>query len=667
MYTRRVAAALAASGALALLSAAPALAGDFVGPKGTLGSKAPSASNLGPGQFVDKVDDMHVDPTSGDLFAMDSWGSLTSGRVLRFSADGTFKSATPVYTASRMFEGPYDMAIQRSKTDAGIGRVLLATGGGVYAYAIDDMAAAPTRIHTGPITSIAVDHRDGSYYFITSQDPTDTSSPDVLEKHTAAGQLVRTYPRDLEAPRTFPSSGVNLGLIVDDANGQLYLQDNSHTIWKVDMEADSSVSNVWGGIAPPALPPLTYLQNETTPIRIFTENGVTKVWTSHSGFQYNQGANEKAVGIYQLGGLAPTPLLKLGPVSTTPGPCAFAKIESYRYGQSTTSIDGRTWYIDHGNGTVQIIGPGADEPTANCFEQTDAGKPTAKIKPVEGVIGTPVTLSGEPSTDDGVIARYEWDLDDDGAYDDATGKEVQRTFARGTHPVGLRVTDEFGTSNSVAATVAVLPPAPVAKLAVSPASVEVGTAVELDASASTGDALKYRFDTGTGFQSNATAKKSVTFTSAGVKTVRVEVTDGDDRAVVASAQVTVRDKPAPTPTPTGTPVTPAATPTPVPTAVPTVVPAAAGKVTIRSAKVSGAKLSVTLACAGGTCSGQLSGAGAKSSFSLAAGKTSTVTLKLSSSIRKKLAKGKVKIALTAASGGANVKKTFSLTTKKAKR
>ena len=78
--------------------------------------------------------------------------------------------------------------------------------------------------------------------------------------------------------------------------------------------------------------------------------------------------------------------------------------------------------------------------------------PTAVIayRPAAPCPGETVTLDASGSQDPyGVICRYEWDLDNDGAYDDGTGAVVGRTFAAaGDYPVGLRVTDDDGVTDT---------------------------------------------------------------------------------------------------------------------------------------------------------------------------------------------------------------------------
>jgi plastocyanin len=69
------------------------------------------------------------------------------------------------------------------------------------------------------------------------------------------------------------------------------------------------------------------------------------------------------------------------------------------------------------------------------------------ITPASAVSGQEVTLDASASSDaEGPITAYDWDLDHDGAYDDATGPVVHHAFqippgSAVSYPVGLRVTD----------------------------------------------------------------------------------------------------------------------------------------------------------------------------------------------------------------------------------
>jgi subtilisin family serine protease len=64
-------------------------------------------------------------------------------------------------------------------------------------------------------------------------------------------------------------------------------------------------------------------------------------------------------------------------------------------------------------------------------------------------VGESITFDASTSIDaDGGIAAYEWDLDGDGTFDDATGPETGVAFdIAGNRTVGLRVVDRDGASN----------------------------------------------------------------------------------------------------------------------------------------------------------------------------------------------------------------------------
>ena len=89
-----------------------------------------------------------------------------------------------------------------------------------------------------------------------------------------------------------------------------------------------------------------------------------------------------------------------------------------------------------------------DDNPVNQTPLADAGGP------YRGDAGTTIALSGLGSSDsDGSISLYEWDLDNDGQYDDATGATAEFNAATaGTFTVGLRVTDDDGAQDIDTAT-----------------------------------------------------------------------------------------------------------------------------------------------------------------------------------------------------------------------
>jgi PKD repeat protein len=72
--------------------------------------------------------------------------------------------------------------------------------------------------------------------------------------------------------------------------------------------------------------------------------------------------------------------------------------------------------------------------------------PTAGIAVAgSAFVGDSVTISSTSTDPDGPLVAQEWDLDNDGAFDDATGPLVSKTFSRaGVHTLLLRVTDSRG-------------------------------------------------------------------------------------------------------------------------------------------------------------------------------------------------------------------------------
>jgi PKD repeat protein len=96
--------------------------------------------------------------------------------------------------------------------------------------------------------------------------------------------------------------------------------------------------------------------------------------------------------------------------------------------------------------------------------------PTAAftIVPAEPIAREPVVFTSTSVDPDGPIVATQWDLDGDGAYDDAAGETAQYFWRRaGTYPVGLLVTDRDG-ANAVVHTSVVVAPRPAGQLTPTP-------------------------------------------------------------------------------------------------------------------------------------------------------------------------------------------------------
>jgi glucose/arabinose dehydrogenase len=109
---------------------------------------------------------------------------------------------------------------------------------------------------------------------------------------------------------------------------------------------------------------------------------------------------------------------------------------------------GELWYADfQGAGAVRKIRyAGANTPPTALAAAT----------PTSGAAPLTVSFSGGGSSDPdpGATLSYAWDLDDDGAFDDATGVTASWTYTQpGTYTPELRVTDNLGASDTDAVTV----------------------------------------------------------------------------------------------------------------------------------------------------------------------------------------------------------------------
>jgi PKD domain-containing protein len=151
--------------------------------------------------------------------------------------------------------------------------------------------------------------------------------------------------------------------------------------------------------------------------------------------------------------------------------------------------------------------------------------------------GATVTFDSSASSDpDGTIVAREWDLDDDGAFDDGTGVTASRTFATtGTHVVRLRVTDDKGLTARGETRVRVddvnVPPQP--RFTVEPDPPVVGKPVRFDASRSVdpdGDGIalyEWDFDRDDEVDHRSTTPTAThTWERTGGVRVKLWVTDG---------------------------------------------------------------------------------------------------------------------------------------------
>jgi hypothetical protein len=143
--------------------------------------------------------------------------------------------------------------------------------------------------------------------------------------------------------------------------------------------------------------------------------------------------------------------------------------------------------------TVESNTVTADWTITNLPPTADAGGPYT------GWFDETIIFDASGSSDpENSIADYEWDLDNDGQYDDATGVTASRSWpAPGSYTIGLRVRDAGGLEDTDTATVTVGNRPPTAD-AGGPYTAVQGQTIQLDGTGSSDpdptDALTYAWD-----------------------------------------------------------------------------------------------------------------------------------------------------------------------------
>lgn len=171
--------------------------------------------------------------------------------------------------------------------------------------------------------------------------------------------------------------------------------------------------------------------------------------------------------------------------------------------------------------------------TGYTLLQTDAPHASFTSSPTRKRPGAQITFTST-STDpqgDNTITSHDWDLDDDGAYDDATGPLATTAFNAGNHSVHLRVTDADGHTDVSSTTVAVLSNVPpTVTLTKDVAAPTVGQPVTFTVSALDVDGtINAREVTGEDGTTAPQAGPTFTrmFANAGSKTISFRATDDE--------------------------------------------------------------------------------------------------------------------------------------------
>ena len=151
-----------------------------------------------------------------------------------------------------------------------------------------------------------------------------------------------------------------------------------------------------------------------------------------------------------------------GQITEPDGPA----VNSRPYGRGTYTI--LLHVTDNAGNTAEArrtlrVGPAAPpaEPPPTPAPTPANRVPVASFgfSPTSPTAGDAVTFLSGATDPDGRIATQEWDLDNDGQYDDGTGPSAQTTYATaGERTATLRVTDDRGAVNVAFRSFTVLPP-----------------------------------------------------------------------------------------------------------------------------------------------------------------------------------------------------------------
>ncbi len=157
------------------------------------------------------------------------------------------------------------------------------------------------------------------------------------------------------------------------------------------------------------------------------------------------------------------------------------------------------------------------------------------VFPASPEAGQQVNLTSTSTDSDGAVQATNWDLDDDGQYDDASGLVATTSFpAPGAYDVGVEVSDDEGATDTEVKTITVgaaSNAAPVANFGFSPANPSPGGGVVFDSSSSDPDgtvsALDWDFDEDGQFDDAQGGQVTRSFPANGSYRVALRATDDE--------------------------------------------------------------------------------------------------------------------------------------------
>jgi PKD repeat protein len=262
-----------------------------------------------------------------------------------------------------------------------------------------------------------------------------------------------------------------------------------------------------------------------------------------------------------------------GTASFTYAPSSPLSGETITFGStSSTDCQFTAWFWDFGDGNFgeapsvehQYLRPGDYQVRLSVWDSCGGPYqavdtihvanrgPTASFvfDPSSPGTGTRVTFRSTSGDPDGSIVEHTWDLDDDGAFDDASGQTASRSFSRpGNHRVGLRVTDDLGGTGEAYLPIPIGNRPPSASFAHSPDPPLAGDTVTVYSTSTDPDGpiveQTWDLDGDGAFDDASGATATYSFAVAGTYTVGLRVVDDDGVAAFASKRLDVLPRPGP--------------------------------------------------------------------------------------------------------------------------
>jgi PKD repeat protein len=169
------------------------------------------------------------------------------------------------------------------------------------------------------------------------------------------------------------------------------------------------------------------------------------------------------------------------------------------------------------------------------------------ISPSPAFRGQTVTFEASAEDDDGDTVSFAWDLDGDGATDDATGAIVSRSYPTlGNRTIKVRGSDG-SLARSDTAVLSIVNRLPTAAFTALPSAPMSGDAVQFDSATSsdvdgTVQSRAWDLDDDGGFDDGTGVTASHSFALPGRFTVRLRVTDNDGAATARAVTVAVGNR-----------------------------------------------------------------------------------------------------------------------------